>query len=193
MNARRMEAEIVRDSLLHTAGRLDLTTGGPELDHNAGQTNHRRSIYFRHAMEKQMLFMQIFDAANPTECYRRAETIVPQQALALANSPLALDMARLTAGDLAQQSGAEPTAANNSAFINAAFTRILGRTPTDEERHACAAFLNEQAKLLADAKSLTPFTGGGEAKVPPSPDPHQRARENLVHVLLNHNDFVTVR
>jgi hypothetical protein len=29
--------------------------------------------------------------------------------------------------------------------------------------------------------------------IPPSADPHQRARENLVHVLLNHNDFLTLR
>jgi hypothetical protein len=37
------------------------------------------------------------------------------------------------------------------------------------------------------------FTSGPESQVKPSDDPHQRARENLVHVLLNHNDFVTVR
>ena len=29
--------------------------------------------------------------------------------------------------------------------------------------------------------------------MPPSADPNQRARENLVHVLINHNDFVTIR
>ena len=34
---------------------------------------------------------------------------------------------------------------------------------------------------------------GPEAIVPPAADPAQRARENLVHVLFNHNDFVTVR
>jgi hypothetical protein len=29
--------------------------------------------------------------------------------------------------------------------------------------------------------------------MPPSADPAQRARENLVQVLFNHNDFVTIR
>ena len=31
------------------------------------------------------------------------------------------------------------------------------------------------------------------SRVKPAADPAQRARESLVHVLLNHNDFVTVR
>jgi hypothetical protein len=40
---------------------------------------------------------------------------------------------------------------------------------------------------------LTGFAGAATADVPPSDDPALRARENLVHVLMNHNDFVTVR
>src|SRR5258708_21986749 len=32
MNVRRMEAAVVRDSVLHAAGSLDLTVGGPELN-----------------------------------------------------------------------------------------------------------------------------------------------------------------
>ena len=31
------------------------------------------------------------------------------------------------------------------------------------------------------------------AAVKPSEDAHLRARENLVHVLLNYNEFVTIR
>ena len=38
-----------------------------------------------------MEFLALFDAANVSECYRRSESVVPQQALALANSPLTLD------------------------------------------------------------------------------------------------------
>ena len=61
---------------------------GPELDPQKGLTLGRRSVYFRHAHEKQMTFLQLFDAANPTECYRRHPSVMPQQALALANSSL---------------------------------------------------------------------------------------------------------
>ena len=40
---------------------------------------------------------------------------------------------------------------------------------------------------------LTPFASGPATAVKPAADPRLRARENLVHVLLNHNDFVTIR
>ena len=87
---RRAEAEVVRDCLFAIAGNLESTMGGPDIDHQAGLTVPRRSLYFRHAAEKQMEFLQIFDAAGVTECYRRKESILPQQALALANSDLSL-------------------------------------------------------------------------------------------------------
>jgi hypothetical protein len=34
---------------------------------------------------------------------------------------------------------------------------------------------------------------GAAGEVKPESDPHLRAREDLVHVLLNHTDFVTIR
>ena len=49
---------------------------------------------------------------------------------------------------------------------------------------------DEQAALFA--KPGTPFPAG-EAVVAAATDPAARAREDLVHVLLNHNDFVTIR
>ncbi len=86
MNPRRMEAETVRDAVLHVAGGLDLKRGGPDIDHNQGLTVPRRSLYFRHARERQMEFLRIFDAPHPRECYRRLESIRPQQAFAMVNS-----------------------------------------------------------------------------------------------------------
>src|SRR5207237_3617202 len=67
MNIRRTEAEVVRDSVLYLAGSLDLTRGGPEVDHRQGLTVPRRSLYFRHAPEKQMEFLELFDAASMVE------------------------------------------------------------------------------------------------------------------------------
>jgi len=215
-NPRRMEAEIVRDSVLFVGGKLDPTLGGPDLDHEAGLSTPRRSIYFRHANEKQMTFLKLFDVASVNECYRRSESVVPQQALALANSPLAIAQARLLAGDLwkeatsaAPQVAATAPAEANSAtaaenvptefnqdaearFIAIAFEQVLGRPATAEENTLCAQFLISQIARLTDAKSLTPFAGGEPAAVKPSTDSRQRAREDLVHVLLNHNDFVTI-
>ncbi len=165
-NVRRMEGEVVRDSLLWVAGRLDSTLGGPDLDHHLGLTVPRRSLYFQHAAEKQMEFLTLFDPASVNECYRRSESVIPQQALALANSPLALAQARLLARELSDEAGQA-----DAAFLRAGFEQVLGRPPSAEELSVCARFLAAQSATLS----------------PP------RARENLVHVLLNHNDFVTIR
>src|SRR5206468_5081996 len=48
MNERRMEAEVVRDGLLHLAGQLDTAMGGPEIDAKTGLESRRRSVYFQH-------------------------------------------------------------------------------------------------------------------------------------------------
>ena len=188
MNSRRLEAELVRDCLLYVGGSLDLACGGPDLDQQLGDTARRRSVYFRHAYEKQMQFLVLFDAANVNECYRRSESVIPQQALAVANSPLSLTQSRLLAGQLSQT----PNVADHE-FVRLAYERILARAPSPEEAASCEQFLTAQASRLAAGSELTPFTGGAKAEVRPSSDPRQRARENLVHVLLNHNDFVTIR
>ncbi len=53
----------------------------------------RRTIYYRYASGDNIPLLSMFDAANVTECYRRHETIVPQQALALTNSGMVLTRA----------------------------------------------------------------------------------------------------
>ncbi|QDT04810.1 Planctomycete cytochrome C [Rubripirellula lacrimiformis] len=186
-NVRRLDAEQVRDNLLAVAGTLDRTMGGQDIDFGKGETILRRSIYFRHAYEKQMPMLVVFDAANPTDCYRRSESIVPQQALALANSPLAIDQARNTATRLSSE------AADDPSFVSQAYAAILGRPPTPSERSTCEAFLVQQATLLSSPEKLSQSTGTAKSTVPPATDAKLRARENLVHVLFNHNDFVTVR
>jgi hypothetical protein len=160
----RMEAETVRDSVLYLAGELDATRGGPEIPHEHGLTSKRRSLYFAHHGEGKMEFLELFDAANPCDCYRRTTSIMPQQALALINSELVRHCGRTLAGKL----GGTDTA----AFVRAAFEQVLGRPPTHAEFTAAEGFLTRQATTLKD---------------------DQRARENLVIALFNHNDFVTVR
>jgi hypothetical protein len=187
--ARRAEAEVIRDSVLHVSGALDLSLSGPDLDHNQGLTSPRRSLYFRSAPEKQMLFLQIFDMAAPTECYERRESVVPQQALALANSDLTVRESRRLARRLIDQSSA-----NASTFITTAFEHILSRTPTTDEVQACASFLDEQTdRFQSAANSFGETTSDRNELMKPSADPSLRARENLIHVLYNHHEFVTVR
>ena len=164
--SRRMEAELVRDNLLYVAGDLDAATGGPDIDHALGLASRRRSIYLRTAAEKEVEFLKIFDGASVTECYVRRPTVVPQQALALANNELTLKEARLLAGKLAQLAGGDP-----QVFVERAFLQILARRARPEELKLCREFLEKQ-------------TGHSSS---------QRARENFIAVLFNHNDFVTIR
>jgi len=194
MNARRMEAEAVRDAILYASGQLDEIRGGPELDQNLGLTAKRRSLYFRHSVEKQVEFLATFDQASVTECYERAETIVPQQALALANSRLSVAASRVLAGRLWRDVAAESDdAARQGAFLTMAFERLLGRPPSAAERSECLTFLADQARRLANPGALSAFDTGPAAATPPAADPAQRARESLIHVLLNHHDFVNIR
>ncbi len=184
---RRAEAEIVRDCLFVVAGSLDSKMGGPAIDHETGLTVPRRSLYFQHAAEKQMEFLQIFDGAGVTECYRRKDSILPQQALALANSDLSLRQARRLARALSMQAGPD-----SATFVTAAFEQVLTRSPTETEQLECLRFLGDgvggaSASITA---SNTPTDPEGKA---PASDPALRRRESLVHVLLNHHDFVTIR
>ena len=90
-NPRRMESQVVRDSLLHLAGELDPTMGGPSVPPNG--SSKRRSLYFTHSRDEEDKILTMFDNADILQCYRRTESIVPQQALALANAAVSLDAA----------------------------------------------------------------------------------------------------
>jgi hypothetical protein len=160
--SKRVEAELVRDNVLWAAGQLDLTRGGPEVDHTQGLVSKRRSLYLQEAPEKEVEFLKIFDGPNPNECYFRRPSVLPHQALALGNSRLVVEQAKVLAGK--PKECTEP-----GAFIEAAYLRVLARRPSEQELEACRAFLSDPRE---------------------SPE---RARENLIVVLFNHNDFVTVR
>ena len=183
MNSRRIEAEAVRDNLLYVSGGLDLAMGGPDIDHKQGLTSKRRSIYLRLAAEKEVEFLKIFDGPSVTECYERKPSVVPQQALALANSELALARAKALAMSLSNR-----VSGDDEQFISLAYRQILARHPTQDESRLCLKFLGTKS---ADKSEATPVLNKPvSATVAAS---NQRSRENLILVLLNHNEFVTVR
>lgn len=167
--ARRMEGEIVRDNLLYIPGRLDPQMGGADIDNNQAQESRRKSIYLRHAHEKLVEFVQIFDGPSVSECYMRETSVQPHQALALANSQLTLYASKDLTDQIYQQTKGEV-----DAFIEEAFLYILARSPNAEERKLCHDFL-----LHSNKGSKNP--------------PTQKQFQKLIAVLFNHNDFVTIR
>jgi len=136
MNNRRMESQLVRDSLLALAGSLDLKMGGPSITPSAKVK--RRSLYLFHSRDGRDKFLSTFDDADIFACYRRSESIVPQQALALMNSQTAIDSAKKIAAQLSKMS--------EEKFIPLVFTKLLGRKPSADELKESKTYLKEQPK-----------------------------------------------
>ncbi len=207
-NVRRLDAEEVRDSVLAVGHILDDTKGGPDISEDDGEKNLRRSVYFRHAYEKQMTMMVMFDAASPNECYRRRPSVIPQQALVLANSQLARSASRKLALRIWKETGQVA-----SEFVQRLFMETLNRPPDEHELDACLSFFKERtekerieaARYVSDAASKPespkpespkpekPKSTSEPTLEPPASDPSERACQSLAHVLLNHSDFVSVR
>ena len=125
MNPVRMDAQTLRDSLLHLSGRLDTRIGGPTIDPKSGDKFLRRSLYFNQTFDESNLFLETFDNASVLDCYRRPESIVPQQALALMNGQTSLTSAEVIARRLDQL--------GDEAFIRTAFQTLLATRPGPEE------------------------------------------------------------
>ncbi len=175
MNTRRMEAQIVRDSLLKLSGTFDETFGGPSLD--VGKASSRRSLYFKHSRDQQDKFLSMFDDADLLQCYQRNESIVPQQALALANSELSMSLA----GKIADKIQNSIPSGDQKLFILTTFETLLGRPATEDELEACSAYRNHIEELIKTEKKLS------------EQDLDKTVRTRLVHSLLNHNDFISIR
>ncbi|MBT7875552.1 MAG: DUF1553 domain-containing protein [Verrucomicrobia bacterium] len=174
-NSIRMESQILRDSILQLSNQLHTQMGGPTIDPEGNPNMHRRSLYFKHSRDDQHRFLTLFDDASILACYRRSESVIPQQALALANSSLSMDASTRITEALTLKTGIAED--SHAAFVKLAFETILGWKPTPEEMNACL-------------DSITNWQQENESNSNPNT---QSPRASLIHVLLNHNDFATIR
>lgn len=181
----RMESQVVRDSLLELAGQLDDSLGGPPIPSDQQANSRRRSLYFFHSNNDRNVFLTSFDEASVMECYRREQSVVPQQALALANSEFAnqlLPQIAVRILDLAAVAKSDPNMEAvelDELWIRQAFMAVLGRDCTSAELDRCRT---------AVAEWRTQSSGETDPA-----KPNQNVAANLVWVLLNHNDFVSIR
>jgi hypothetical protein len=176
----RLESEVVRDSILALAGTLDLTRGGPPVPPGEQEESRRRSLYFFHSNNDGNRFLMTFDTPAVKECYRRDQSIVPQQALALSNSRLVHDTATPIAARLSLLDASGRKTSDDAEFVQRAFAVILGIKASPAEIAASCEALREWRKT--ESGSMRP-----EAASPDS------ARAHLAWALINHNDFVTLR
>ncbi len=157
---RRIEAEVLRDSILAVAGKLNLQAGGPgfvdvSITPNNGTTYyepldkeddqlHRRTVYRFWPRGGRSALLDTFDCPDPSSTApRRTVTTTPLQALSLLNNSFVLRMA----GHLGERVGRE-AGANAGEQVRRAYELTLGRRPDAEEellaiklveRHGAAA------------------------------------------------------
>ncbi len=181
MNLRRLESEIVRDSILTASGALDRTAGGPPVeitkpaDGLSEAASHRRSLYLFARRVYPLKFLEIFDSPiMPVNCTQRMSSATVLQSLAQLNSEFLFEQADRMARRVTDTAGAD-----SAARIELAFQLALARKPRDTELKHSQAFVGEQAKNHESA-------GAPADKAP------QMALADLCHMLLSTSEFLYV-
>jgi hypothetical protein len=182
---RRVEAEVLRDSILAVSGELSEEAGGPgvfpEINEDvARQPRHtmgsvqpayrpsprrrqrnRRTIYTFQQRGMADPMIEVFNGPGPDlSCERRESTIVPTQAFTLFNSRFAHDAALAFALRL------EREAASPAGRVERAFLLAFGRKPKPGEARAALAHLERMTRH--------------HASNPPPPRPEKRP---VVHTI----------
>jgi hypothetical protein len=185
-NVRRLEFEPLRDSILSIGGGLNLTLGGHPVNLggrvapgrggrgaaalNQLSTEPRRSVYGYVDRADVEEVLNIFDFASPgTAMGKRYETIVPQQALFLMNSPLVIEQVRNVVNRDAFQD-----ADSDQERIRFLYELFFQRPPIADEMRAGEEFIAAFQPTAGPA----PIARGGRGGrgLPPPADPQRGGR-----------------
>ena len=181
----RLEAEILRDVVLKSAGLLSLKQGGPPVrppqpdgiseasfgrpkwKASTGEDRHRRSIYTYQKRTAPFAMLTTFDAPSGEACVaRRDVSNTALQALTLLNDEMFLEAARALGGILAA------VEKDDTSRIAIAFQRVVTRPPSDTETARLSKFVESQrgririeheAARLADFKAALRKAAAEEA------------------------------
>ena len=184
---RRLEAEEIRDALLHVAGTLDTATGGKTIPRRNREFvfNHtskdlttygstRRALYLPVIRNNLYDLFQQFDYPDPaTSTGRRESSVVSPQALLLMNSELSQTAAEALAKRLLTQKDLE-------ARLRAACGLAYAREATETDLRRCRDFLTTADGMLASTEA----------------DPAKREQQAwalLAQTLLMSSEFIYVR
>lgn len=101
---RRLEAEVVRDSVLSVAGVLDKQFGGRSVPLKEAESSRRRSLYLQQKRDNLPHQQMLFDGAGAvTSCARRRVSTTGLQPLWMLNSEFMQSMTQTLAGDIAEK------------------------------------------------------------------------------------------
>jgi hypothetical protein len=180
MPLRRMEGEVLNDTLTYIAGRLDETRFGvpaPVLVRDDGlvtpietEKGWRRSIYTEQRRSEIPTLLDNFDLPPMSpNCIERMESTVSLQALYLSNNGMVKQLAEATARQLASKAGLDP-----QKQIDQLYWLALSRPPTSEEAKA-------SLETLLKLKQLEPKDAGELA-----------ALAKLCHIIFNSAAFIYI-
>jgi hypothetical protein len=186
-SVRRLEAEALRDALLHVSGRLDRTLFGPGVPLPAAgyrdfylpvagplDGRGRRSLYLEQRRNFLSAFLLTFDQPRPIATTgQRTVTNVPAQALALQNDPFILQQAEAFAGRVLAEEAQAP-----AVRVEVMYRLALGRAPEAAEVERAVAFLRAQAATYGEGVSW---------------QTEPRAWRDLAHALFNLKEFIYLR
>jgi mono/diheme cytochrome c family protein len=189
MPLRRVEAEILRDSLLFVAGQLDESQFGPPVDVDvqgdglvtAKSTSRggRRSVYVLHRRTKLPTILETFDSPQMgPNCLERGESIVAPQALHLLNNQTVHELA----GHFADRILAEAGADSNQQIVRA-HQLAFGPAPADDELQIARETLSQLTQEWRSALGQQPDAEAQAARC---------ALQNYCHAILNSAAFVYV-
>jgi len=148
MPLRRMDAEVLRDSILFISGKLDSTAGGPP---DAVSVNRvglvsvpprasggwRRSVYLQHRRTEIPSLLATFDyPVMGPNCLERNVSTVSTQPLMLMNNAHIRELATSFAGRVIKADGDGPR-------VELAYRLAFSRPPTDAERELSISALAE--------------------------------------------------
>jgi hypothetical protein len=179
---KRMEAEVLWDTLLLISGCLDETPFGaangvkvrPDglVTAVGTQKGWRRSIYVEHNRKQNLTILECFDLPRPVpNCLERKLSTVAPQALHLLNNETIYQLMLAFADRVSRDAGAD-----RARQLDRIYQLALGRLPTPEENQLGTETLN---RLQAE-------WGKTEA------EPDREALANLCHVLVNSAEFIYI-
>lgn len=209
---RRLEAEVLRDSLLFVAGKLDETPFGPAerverrddglVTSVGSEKGWRRSIYVLQRRSQASSILEDFDLPQMApNCVERSVATVAPQALHLLNNKMVHDWAAAMAERIVREVGTD-----RDAQIQRAFELAIGRRPDSDEKAIVSESFDEllaKWKATANATESSSAELADPAAVQPTDSlpPHDQlladklamqTLTNLCHALMNSAEFMYV-
>ncbi len=197
----RLDAEMIRDSVLRASGQLSAKVGGPSVfppqpasvtsegvyggkswDESKGEDRYRRGLYTFAKRSAPYAMFNTFDGPSGEACVaRRDVSNTPLQALTLLNDTVIIEAAQALGRQFTAQAG------TIESRVEKLFRRCVTRPPSADERAQLVKFFeNQRARFASGELKPAAFAGPGDG------DATERAAWTaLARALLNLDEIIS--